>query len=61
MTTRSLRLFDANGTLIDTLAVPITTDGGIDQLLVDVAGVSRMEIELAFLTLYRLRHDTTPI
>ena len=43
----TVELFDANGDLIASLVVPVTNDGGIDQLLIDTAGVSQMVVTLA--------------
>lgn len=42
----TIELFDADGASLGTFAIPQIGDGDIDQVLIDVDGVSRMEVTL---------------
>ena len=41
-----VKLFDANGGLIYNVGIPVTGNGGFNQLSIDTYGVSEMEIHL---------------
>ena len=42
----TIRLLDANGALIETITIPNGTDGGIQQVLIDVDGVAQIDLTL---------------